>query len=444
MQIFNYHIKCKKRINLKFIKGTKMKYLNIFLILTALFLSACTNQKDNKDTQAENKETKQLYTCTMHPQVISDHPGVCPICGMELVKKTSVAPKEGSNNTAGMISISNAQAILANVSTVKVKKEIMKKDLSAYSYIDFAEENKKMITARFNGRIDKLFVNKTGDYIHKGQKLFEIYSPDLVQAQNEFLIALGNSQQSGSNNILLKSAWKKLELLGITDLQINKLESSREVNLTLTYYSPFSGTVIEKKVEEGMYVNEGSEIYDVADISTVWNTVDVFEKDLGAVKLGSKVSLKLQAYPGESFEGKVSFIYPVINSQTRTVKVRTVFANSSGKLKPQMFGQTIFESNFGSGLVVPDDAIMFTGKSTVVWLKISNGMYEQHNVTVGTKVDGGYQILSGLKEGDEVAATGGFLLDSESQLKGNNNSNNSQDKSGKSQNNSGGMPGMKM
>jgi len=426
-----------------FLKGTKMKYLSLSLIFLALFLFACSNRQENKAPSAQNSHAKEVYTCTMHPQVISDHPGVCPICGMELVKKSTVAPKEDGNNMAGMLSISNAQAVLANVSIVKVKKEILKKQLTAYSYIDFSEENKKMITARFNGRIEKLFVNKTGDYIRKGEKLFEIYSPDLVQAQNEYLIALNNSEQIGNNTVLLKSARKKLELFGVTDSQIKNLEATHEVNLTLTYYSPFSGTVIDKKVEEGIYVNEGFEIYDIADLSTVWNTVDVFEKDLSAVKIGSTVSLKLQAYPGENFEGKVTFIYPVVNSQTRTIKVRTVFANSSGKLKPQMYGQTFFENNIGIGLVVPEDAVLYTGKSTIVWIKASDGMYEPREVTVGIKFNNEYQILSGLKEGEEVAATGGFLLDSESRLKGTNNTNPA-DKSNKGQDNSGGMPGMKM
>jgi len=415
-----------------------MKHLSLILILAALFLSACSNKQGDKDASAQGK---QLYTCTMHPQVISDHPGVCPICGMELVKKAAVAPKEDNNNSmAGMLAINGSQAVLANVSTVKVKKENLNKQLSAFSYIDFAEENRKMITARFNGRIEKLYVNKTGDYIRKGENLFEIYSPDLVQAQNEFLIALNNSGQ-GSSNVMLKSARKKLEIFGVTDSQIKNLETTKEVNLTLSYYSPFSGTVIEKKAEEGMYVSEGSEIYDIADLSTVWNTADVFEKDLSTVKIGSKVTLKLQYYPGENFEGRVAFIYPVVNSQTRTIKVRTIFANHSGKLKPQMYGQTIFENELGSGLVVPEDAILFTGKGAVVWLKTPDGMYVQKEVTVGVKINNEYQILSGLKEGQEVAATGGFLLDSESQLKGNNNSSN---KSDTSKNNSGSMPGMKM
>ena len=411
-----------------------MKYLKVILIALPLLLAACSNKNENQQT-ASAQETKTLYTCTMHPQIISDHPGVCPICGMELVKITNVS-KSKNENMAGMVSLTNNQEVLANISTIKVKKESLQKQLTAYSYLDFAEENQKIITARFNGRIEKLFIDKTGDYIRKGEKLFEIYSPDLVQAQNEYLIALGNSQSTNSN-YLISSARKKLELFGITDSQINELSKSRQVKLTLTYYSPYSGTVIEKKVEEGMYVNEGSEIYGIADLSTIWNIADIFEKDISTVKVGNKVQLKLQAYPEQIFEGRVSFIYPVVNPQDRTIKVRTVFANPHGLLKPQMYGQTIFENDFGTGLVVPTDAILFTGKRNIVWVKMPDGMFEQRNVSVGLKFDNGYQILSGLKEGEEVAASGGFLLDSESELK--QDAGNTQSEKSKSS-----MPGMKM
>ena len=355
---------------------------------------------------------------------------------MQLVKVSSTSPNQ-NNDMKGMVALTNNQEVLANVSTIKVKKETLQKQLTAYSYLYFAEENQKMITARFSGRIEKLFVDKTGDYISKGEKLFEIYSPDLVQAQNEYLIALGNSKSPNNNNSLLNSAKKKLELLGITDEQINELAKSHQVKLTLTYFSPYSGTVIEKKVEEGMYVNEGSEIYGIADLSTIWNLADVFEKDISIVKAGSKVQLKLQAYPGQTFEGRVSFIYPVVNPQDRTIKVRTVFSNPHGLLKPQMYGKTIFEKDFGAGLVVPSDAILFTGKRNIVWLKMPDGMFAQRTVTVGLKFDNGYQILSGLNEGDEIAATGGFLIDSESELKQNEGSSQ-----GKSKTQS--MPGMKM
>ena len=389
----------------------KTKYLLIPITIILLFVFACSNSDDS------NKKSKDYWTCTMHPQVHKDGPGACPICGMDLIKKVvdDTAGVSSKSDMEGMITLTTNKQILANVSTIKVKKENLKKELTAYSYLDFVEQNRKTIPAKFNGRIEKLFVDKTGDYIKKGQPLFEIYSPDLVQAQNEFLIALRSNKNE--NNSLTEASRKKLELFGLTSDQIEDLKKSGEIKLTLTYYSPISGTVIEKKIQEGMYVNEGTVIYEIAELSTLWNIAEVNETDLSTIKLGSKVKLKLKAYPGEEFSGKVTFIYPVVNAQTRTVKIRSEFSSQNNKLKPQMYGETVFYSDAGIGLLIPADAVIFSGNRNVVWIKTADGMFEARNVQIGQKFGNKYQILSGLNEGDEVAASGGFLIDSESQLK---------------------------
>lgn len=392
------------------------KYLFISLIALAFLVAGCT--KTVEDNKHENTVTKNngYWTCTMHPQIHMDGPGSCPICGMDLIKKVEEEKPESLNDKdmANMVTLSGKKQVLANVTTIVVKKENLQQQISSYSYLDFAENNRKTISARFNGRIEKLFVDKTGDYIKKSQPLFEIYSPDLVQAQNEYLIALNNSS---SNNSLLKAAKKKLEIFGLTQDQIQTLDRTKEISLSLTYFSPFSGTVIEKKVQEGVYVNEGSTIYDVADLSTLWNISEVYENDLSNVKIGSPVKLHLRAYPSQEFNGRVTFIYPVINSQTRTVKVRSEFSSYNGKLKPQMYGETIFSNNGSQGLLVPADAVVIAGKRSVVWTKTGDGMFEARLVQMGNRFGDKYQIISGLKEGDVIAATGGFLIDSESQLK---------------------------
>jgi Cu(I)/Ag(I) efflux system membrane fusion protein len=399
----------------------KTKYILIIMLLSAVSFLSINCGKDNNKNQTEQKE---YYTCTMHPQVISDKPGVCPICGMELIKKVANESNQTSSvnqkDMEGMITLSNKKQILANVSTVKVSYENLDKELTSYSYMDFVEQNRVTISARFNGRLEKLFVNKTGDEIKKGQPLFEIYSPDLIQAQNEYLISIENSKgelNNSAKNSLLIATRRKLEILGLTSEQINEIESTNEIKMTLTYYSPVSGTVIEKKVQEGMYINEGTSIYEIADLSTLWNIAEVYEKDLSSIKPGGKVKLYLAAYPEEEFEGKVTFIYPVVNSQTRTVKVRSEFSNNRNKLKPQMYGETVFHSSYGKGLLIPADAIIFTGKRTIVWVKVDDGMFEARNVKIGEKYKNKYQIISGLNSSDEIAATGGFLIDSESQLK---------------------------
>lgn len=399
-----------------------MKYALFLSLLIALGIAGCSK----KEMPGDTKETaKEIYYCPMHPEVTSEKPGVCPICNMDLVKKVE-EKKNVMGDSPGMINLSDQKQVLANVATVKIQAEPFIKELRSYSYLDFAEQNRKLISARFNGRVEKLFVDKTGAYVSRGQPLFEIYSPDLVEAQNEYLIALENTASirkaafndaAASTNSLLKSSRKRLELYGMTHEQITNLDSSREIQYTMTYYSPVGGTVIEKKIQEGAYVNEGTLLYDIADMSTLWGIAEIYEKDLSSVKVGTKVKLRLPAYPDETFGGIVNLIYPVINAQTRTVKVRVEISNMIQKLRPQMYGEIIIQQDLGKQLVVHQDAVLFTGKRQIVWVKTSEDHFESKEVTLGIKNDGKYQVLSGLNEGDEVAVTGGFLIDSESQLR---------------------------
>lgn len=418
--------------------------LFIPMIVVALAISGCSKTDESSKQGNTVVKEKDYWTCSMHPQVHKDGPGVCPICGMDLIKKVADEKEEPASgkDMTDMITLSGKKQILANVSTIVVMKENLQDQVTAYSYMDFVENNRKTISAKFNGRIEKLFVDKTGDYIKKGQPLFEIYSPDLVQAQNEYLIALNNSSNSPS---LLNASKKKLEIFGLTSEQIQSLEKTREINLTLTYFSQVSGTVIEKRVQEGVYVNEGMAIYDVAELSTLWNIAEVYENNLSGIKVGSPVKLHLRAYPGEEFNGRVTFIYPVINSQTRTVKIRSEFSSYGGKLKPQMYGETVFSNSGGQGLLVPSDAVIIAGKRAVVWTKTGDGMFEARSVQIGNRFGDKYQILSGIKEGDVIAATGGFLIDSESQLKTGMSANPQNESSiPAKKSSSGGMEGMKM
>jgi membrane fusion protein, copper/silver efflux system len=399
------------------------------VVLLLVILNGCFRQDDTSRGNPESAKQKEYYTCTMHPQIVSDRPGVCPICGMELIKKISEGTDqtERSGTAPGTLDLSDARQALSNVAIYKVLKEKLKAEFSSYSYLDIAEQNRKTIAARFNGRIEKFFVGKTGDRVAKGSPLFEIYSPDLVQAQNEYLIALSgagkNELSSNAENnssyapSLLNSARKKLELLGLTQSQISELETKRIVQMTMTYYSPVSGTVIEKKVQEGEYVKEGNSIYEIADLSTIWDISEVYEDEIAGVSEGSMAILHLKAYPAEEFRGKVALIYPVVDHGTKTIKVRSEFNNRGMKLKPQMYGETSFTISRGNGLLVPAGAVLFTGKRNVVWVKTGKSIFEAHEVAIGSRFGDKYQVISGLNEGDEIAATGGFLIDSESNLR---------------------------
>lgn len=259
--------------------------------------------------------------------------------------------------------------------------------------------------------------------------MFEIYSPELIQAQNDYVLSLNNDDNYGMNsndnkNSLLNAAKKKLLLFGLTEGQIDELGKSKVVSQTVTYYSPFSGTVLEKNVQEGMYINEGTIMFEIADLNTLWNIAEVYESDLSSIAVGSKVKVGISSYPGETFEGRVSFIYPVINPQTRTVKIRSVVANVKNKLKPNMYGETYFEAGAKTGIAVPMEAVLLTGKRNIVYVLKSPGHFEAREVMLGNKVDGRYEILGGLSAGDEIAASGGYLIDSESQLRGMNNNAN--------------------
>ena len=398
-------------------KHMNMKTIFLFTAIAAfVFFAGCAKKAEVKDAG----HAKEYYTCSMHPQVISDKPGECPICGMELIKKTSVSSESAGENSAAdmqnMVALSGKKQVLANVTTVKISKQALQKEVTSYSYLDFAEQNRTTISARFSGRIEKLYVNSTGAVVRKGQPLFEIYSPQLVQAQNDFLLAFDNGKKAAGQNSLVSASRKRLEIFGMTKEQLAALEASREVKLTFTYYAATNGTVIEKKVQEGAYVSEGTPLFEIADLGMLWNISEVYENDLATIHTGDHVKIHVRAYPGKEFNGKVTFIYPVVNGQSRTIKVRSEIVNGGNLLKPQMYGETIHSASSGYGLTIPSGAVINTGKRTVVWVKTSDGMFEARDVQIGGKFKDAYQVLSGLQEGDEVAVTGGFLIDSESQL----------------------------
>lgn len=388
----------------------------VMFSLASLVFTGCS---DNNSGDHSAEQT--LYYCPMHPEVTSDRPGVCPICNMDLVKR-SENPEKDAAEMEGTLSLTKTGQILANVQTVPVKRENLLQSVTAFGYLDFTESGRRSVTSRFGGRIEKLYVDESGDRVRKGQLLFEIYSPDLIQAQNDYLLAVKNSNTGlisaqNEKNSFVNSSRKKLEIMGLTSEQIRSLEQSGTVQMTVGYYSPYSGTVIEKKIQEGMYVNEGAVIYELADLSTLWNISEIFADDLSVIKVGDNIKFTTSSYPGEQFTGRISFIYPVINSQSRTVKVRADVRNPGEKLKPQMYTETIIEKSSAESLVVPEGAVLFTGKKNVVWIKNKDNAFEPREIKLGIKSDGKYQVLSGLKEGELVAATGGYLIDSESQLR---------------------------
>ncbi|MBI1929222.1 efflux RND transporter periplasmic adaptor subunit [Candidatus Poribacteria bacterium] len=414
---------------------------NPFIRLKALALNATKGFKasdsehagheghDGHEGMASGKVPvgKEYYTCAMHPQIIRDQPGECPICGMTLIKKTR--GEESAEEAAGVVTISPEMVQILGVTTEKVQPRRIVKQIRAVGRIDYDERLLKVVTAHIPGRIDKLFVDFTGMKVKQGDPLVWIYSPELVSTQQEFLLSLETFDKMKNSSLpeiianaqsLVESSKRRLDLWGITEQQIQELEKSRKVNTHLTIYAPISGTVIQKGVIEGTHVAEGSPLYQIADLSSVWMYADIYEYEMSWVKVGQDVKVTVAAYPEMGFTAVVSFIDPVLNPNTRTVRVRTEIKNpdSTHLLKPGMFANAFLQVTLGEAvLAVSEDAVIHSGERNLVLLSKDGGKFQPVEVTLGTLAEGYYQVLGGLSGGETVVTSANFLIDSESQLK---------------------------
>jgi Cu(I)/Ag(I) efflux system membrane fusion protein len=409
-------------------------------------------QKKQPGKAADQKaaQGKTLYTCSMHPFIIKDKPGTCPICGMELIKKIDSAAGGGAQTAEqkqqaemlGHVSLSPTQRVMANVATLEAKQQTLNKEINAVGIVQFDQSRQAKVTAWIAGRIDKLHVNKVGDIVAKDKPVAEVYSPDLVATQQEYLLAVKSREQLKNSPIaaisqngegLVQSAKQRLMLFGVKESQIAELEKAGKPNIRLPIYTPLSGVVIEKMMQQGQYVNTGEVLFNIADLSTVWVEVEVYENEFPNIHIGQRVDIRSQSFPGRPFSGKIAYIYPFLDPKTRTVKARVEMPNPGMKLKPDMFVNAIIKVPLGSAIVVPVTAVIDTGKRQVVWVEGSPGMFEPRDVQVGQTSNDKIQILSGLKAGDKVAVSGGYLIDSESQLKGAGGQDHSKHTGGKSE-----------
>ncbi len=379
-------------------------------------------------------EVKQLYTCSMHSFIIKDKPGLCPICGMELIKKIdttvkAVAKPSDTKPQADMhehVTLSDKQRIMANVATVEAKNETLNKEINAVGIVQYNQSRQAKVTAWIAGRLEKLNVNSIGAFVSKDKPVAEIYSPDLVATQQEYLLALKSRAQLKNSPIasisqngegLVASAKQRLLLFGVKESQISELERSGKPNIRIPIFSPFSGVVIEKMVQQGQYVAMGEALFNIADLSSVWVEVEVYENEFSNIHIGQQVEIRSQSFPDKPSTGRIAFVYPFLDPKTRTVKARVELANPGMRLKPEMFVNAIIRVPLAPSIVVPSTAVMNTGKRQVVWVESSPGMFESRTVQLGQQSGEKVQILSGLQLGDKVAVSGGYLIDSESQLK---------------------------
>lgn len=313
---------------------------------------------------------------------------------------------------------------LAGVQTAQVVMKALNKDIKTTGKIAMNETGRTYITSRVEGRIDQLYVAADGETIAAGQAIASVYSPTYIAAQEEYLLAAQSVEKlkgAGKdvvqiNNRLLEAARRKLQLLGVSDEDVSQLEQTGQANDHMTIYAQFGGTVLEKLLLPGAYIMPGEKLYSLSDLSNVWMYADIYEKDLAGVQVGQTVTVTSSAYSGEVFNGQVSFINPIVDDSSRTVKVRVAMGNPGGRLKPNLFVNAAISVPLGEKLVVPESSLIDTGDRKVVYVAQSEDTFVKRDVVIGQEADGYIQILSGLTPSDVVVTAATFLIDSQTQL----------------------------
>ena len=435
-----------------------MKTLIIIIIsFSALLLTACsedssmdassdtTNEKMETAVEHGSKHADANYVCPMHPQIIRGKEGSCPICGMDLIKKEVGEPKEKKiiywvapmdanyrrdepgKSPMGMdlvpvyddgedgitVKISPQVENNMGVRTAIVKKDKLWRRIDTVGYVDFDENKISHIHLRTKGWIEKLLIKSEGERVKKGQLLFEVYSPELVNAQEEYLQALrsGHKGLSGASR-------ERLEALGISSSQIKKLNKKRRASQFVKVFAKQDGIIAKLNVREGMFVMPQKEVMSLADLSSVWILAEVFESQADWVKQGQSAEVKLSYLPGREWEGEVEYIYPSLDPKTRTLKVRLRFDNVDEALKPNMFANvTIYGGAKRDVVIVPREALIRTGNDERIIVSIGKGRFQPREVTAGIESGEFIEIINGLNVGDNVVTSGQFLIDSEASLK---------------------------
>jgi Cu(I)/Ag(I) efflux system membrane fusion protein len=371
-------------------------------------------------------ERKVLYWFDpIHPAYKSDKPGIAPDCGMTLVPKYA-EDESMAKMPMGTVTITPEKQVLAGVRTAVVVRKSLVREIRTTAQIVADETRIAHVHVKVAGYVDKVYVDFVGQLIKKGQPLFTLYSPDLVSTQEEYLIAkrgnvtLGNApfqEIAEGSQSLLQSSRQRLKLWDISDEQIKELDTTGKVNKYLTFYSPITGFVTDRKAFPQTSVTPDTELYTVSDLSTVWADADIYEYEVPFVHLGQRVTLTLSYYPGKTYTGTISYIYPTVDPQTRTVKARIQIPNPGFVLKPQMFADAKLRVDYGTKILVPQEAVLNSGTEQHVFVVHDGGLFEPRKVSIGPVMDGNAVILSGLKAGETIVVSGNFLIDSESNLK---------------------------
>ncbi len=404
-------------------QGSKHRLALLITVLIPALLSACTDSQDTPsetmaevmdDTAVEHalKHLDPKYVCPMHPQIVRDVAGSCPICGMDLVEKL-IDPDAGKRPT---VTISPVVIQSMGVRTAAVGRGTMWKYIRTVGRIDYDETRLAHVHPRAEGWLERLSVRAEGDEVEAGQELGHLYAPDILSAQVDFLIALRQGEQRISA-AKVEKARNLLRLLDVPEAVIKSIERKGETRNTVPLIAPIAGVVTQLGVREGMFVTPSTEIYTIADLSRVWVQVDVFEHQLAWLQTGLSAEIRVPARPGRVWKGEVDYVYPELDPRTRTLRVRLSFPNPGGMLKPNMFAEVvIYGGPKRDVLNIPREALIVTGERETVVKSLGSGRFQPVDVVTGMKRGGRVEILYGLDEGDEIVVSGQFLIDSESSL----------------------------
>ena len=390
-----------------------MRYIHQFIWLLSMFLLFSCGEEQKK-TSTNPAAIAKTYTCPMHPQVLQDAQGTCPVCGMDLVLFEKSAAIEG-------LQLNDRQQKLANISIIEIEAGATGSARQLNGRLVANPAQTTFISSRVAGRVDRLYVRQTGEQVSKGQPLYQIYSEDLVTLQQEFLLATEQATQFPEDQTfaqMLRAAKQKLSFYGQSAAQIRALQKQGKVNPNITVFAAESGTVAELSVTEGQYVGEGSPLLKLESYKSLWVEADIYTSELGSIKVGQKLRVSIPGWEDQSQPVVVSFINPALQPGSQLLQIRAEMPNPGGIWQPGLQARVFVESGTDAkALTLPPDALVRNAAGVHVWLESKPGHFEPRIVQAGTESSAGVEIMSGLKAGDRVVVSGAYLLYSEYVLK---------------------------